>query len=62
MPAGPLVDVDLKGEESGLSDNEYIVYDGNQVRIRYLIQIKSGDDYGDSDDEDQEDNEDEDED
>ena len=41
MPVGKLIDYekDLPVKTRSLSYNEYIVYNENQVRIRYLIQV-----------------------
>ncbi|XP_075685252.1 poly [ADP-ribose] polymerase 2 [Rhinoderma darwinii] len=41
VPLGPLIDTGLKMNDGyTLNYNEYIVYDGRQVRMKYLLQVR----------------------
>eukprot|EP01017_Pseudomicrothorax_dubius_P000029 TRINITY_DN0_c1065_g1_i2.p1 TRINITY_DN0_c1065_g1~~TRINITY_DN0_c1065_g1_i2.p1 ORF type:complete len:154 (+),score=45.35 TRINITY_DN0_c1065_g1_i2:37-498(+) len=45
VPIGPIIEYKNPGERLALSHNEYIVYDTTQIKIRYLIQCKEGNEF-----------------
>ena len=42
VPLGPVINYPQKtGQYLGLSHNEYIVYDTSQVRIKYVVELRT---------------------